>query len=42
MKNLTKQEKIIISIMRGHHLSALEIETAKEQVRIIELILKTK
>ena len=42
MKDLTKQEKIIIALMRGHHLEPKELEIAKEQIRILELNLKSR
>ena len=42
MKDLTKQEKIIIALRRGHHLEPKEIEIAKEQIRILELNLKSR
>jgi hypothetical protein len=42
MKNLTKQEKIIVALMRGHHLSKEELEIAKEQVRVLELHIKNR
>lgn len=42
MKDLTKQEKIIIALMRGHHLSAEELKTAKEQVGIMKLSIKSR
>lgn len=42
MKDLTKQEKIIIALMRGHHLEIKELEIAKEQIRILELHIKNR
>jgi len=40
--NLTKQEKIIIALLRGHHLEPAEIEIAKQQVQALNLNLKTR
>jgi hypothetical protein len=37
MKDLTRQEKIIVALMRGYHLDDIEIETAKQQVEILNL-----
>lgn len=39
---LTKQEKIIIALMRGHHLEPKELETAKQQAHIINIHIKNR
>lgn len=36
-EKLTKQESIIVALMRGNHLSPKELEIAAEQVRIMSL-----
>lgn len=42
MKDLTKQEKIIIALLRGNHLDKNELEIAKQQVHILKLHLKNR
>lgn len=42
MKDLTKQEKIIVALLRGHHLEPNELEIAKQQIHILKLILKSR
>ena len=42
MKDLTKQENILIALLRGLHLEKKELEIAKEQIRILELNLKSR
>ena len=41
-KKKTKQEKIIVALMRGHHLEPNELDTAKQQLQILKLILKSR
>lgn len=41
MKGLTKQEKIILALMRGHHLDKNELEIAKKQLHILNVTIKT-
>jgi hypothetical protein len=40
-EKLTKQEKIIIALMRGQHLDKAERETAKERIHVMNLTLKS-
>ena len=42
MRELTKQEKIIVALLRGHHLEPNELDIAKQQIKILGLILKTR
>jgi hypothetical protein len=42
MNELTKQEKIIVALMRGTHLDKKELEIAKQQVRILKLHIKNR
>ena len=42
MRELTKQEKIILALLRGHHLEPNELDIAKQQIKILGLILKTR
>lgn len=42
MKNLTKQESVIVALMRGQYLNSEELEIAKQQVHILELALKSR
>jgi len=39
---LTKQEKIVVALMRGQHLEPKELETAKQQAHIINLHIKNR
>ena len=41
MNNLTKQEKIVIALMRGQHLEPNERAIAAKQLEILKLTLKT-
>ena len=40
MNTLTKQEKIIVALMRGQHLNEEELQIAKQRVHVMDLILK--
>jgi hypothetical protein len=40
--DLTKQEKIIVSLMRGLHLEPNELKIAKQQVEILKLHIKSR
>lgn len=42
MDKLTKQEKIVVALMRGLHLDEKEIEIAKQQVHILTVHLKNR
>lgn len=42
MEKLTKQEKIIIALMRGQHLNKQELEMAKQQMQILNLNIKSR
>ena len=39
---LTKQEQIIVALMRGNHLEPSEIEIAKQQVHTMNINLQNK
>lgn len=39
---LTKQEQVIVALMRGNHLEPSEIEIAKQQVHAMNINLKNK
>lgn len=42
MDKLTKQENILVALLRGLHLEPNELEIAKEQIRILDLNLKSR
>jgi hypothetical protein len=42
MDTLTKQEKIIVALMRGLHLDSKELDIAKEQAHIINVHIKNR
>ena len=39
---ITKQERIIIALMRGQHIDANELEIAKQQIHVLNLIIKNQ
>lgn len=42
MEDLTKQEKIILALMRGLHLEKKELKIAEQQVHILNIHLKNR